>query len=274
MYVVHPEAPSVISLDKHTGKLVARDNFGIGPDIAHGQWSSIATGEVERRRLGFFGSGSGCLYAFEMLRASQLGDEAVLIDPVWTFHGHPLAQTQDHVPADHQHDSTSYQVTAMPVYHNNRIYVTFTQEPFHRMRLGWLVCLDATGKGDITRSGAVWSYDDIGSSSSTVAIAGGLVYAAGSDGRLHCLDADTGEAYWVHDAGPPFSISSSPLVADGKVYLATDAQMFWVLKAGKELEVISRIRMRDKMSASPVAANGVLYVATWRHLYAVAVDGD
>jgi outer membrane protein assembly factor BamB len=270
MYVVHPEAPSVIALDKHTGKLVARDDFGIGPDITHGQWSSISAAEAGGRKLGFFGAGNGRLYAFEMLRPDQLGGEPVSISPTWTFHGHPLAQTQDHVPVDHQHDSTSYQVTAMPVVHNDRVYLAFTQEPFHKMKLGWLVCLDPSGSGDVTRSNVIWSYDEIGSTTSTVAIGDGLVYAAGSDGRLHCLDADSGRVYWVHDAGGPFSISSSPLVADGKVYLGTDGLLFWVLKAGKELEVISRIRLRDKMSASPVAANGVLYVATWKHLYAVA----
>ena len=269
-YVVHPEAPSVIALDKRTGKLLARDDFQIGPDITHGQWSSVSAGRVGERQLGFFGAGNGWLYAFEMLEPGWAGSEPARLKPVWKFHGHPLAQTQDHVPADHQHDSTSYQVTAMPVFYDGRIFLTFTQEPFHRMKLGWLVCLDASGRGDVTRSAIIWSYDKIGSSTSTVAIADGLVYAAGSDGRLHCLDADTGRLYWVHDAGPPFSISGSPLVADGKVYLATDARTLWVLRAGKRLEVLSRIPMRDKISATPTAANGVLYVATWKHLYAVA----
>jgi outer membrane protein assembly factor BamB len=269
-YVVHPEAPSVIVLDKNTGKMVARDAFGIGPDITHGQWSSVAAAEVGGRPLGFFGAGNGVLYAFDLLRPEELGEETALLKPRWRFFGHPLAQTQDDVPPDHQHDSTSYQVTAMPVFHNDRIYLTFTQEPFHRMKLGWLCAIDATQTGDVTRKGLLWSYDEIGSSTSTVAVADGLVYAAGFDGRLHCLDADSGEVYWVHDTGDP--ISGSPLVADGKVYLGTDGRAFWVLRAGKELEVISRIRLRDRMSSTPTAANGVLYLSTWKHLY--AVDGD
>ena len=61
------------------------------------------------------------------------------------------------------------------------------------MKLAWLACLDATKKGDVTRSGIVWSYDAIGSTVSTVAIADGLVYAADFDGDLHCLDAETGQ---------------------------------------------------------------------------------
>ncbi|MEE8451329.1 MAG: PQQ-binding-like beta-propeller repeat protein [Thermoguttaceae bacterium] len=266
-HVVHPAAPSLIVLDKRTGKLVARDDFGIGPDITHGQWSSPAMGRVGDKTLGFFGAGNGYAYAFEMLDPTDPGGTPTLLKNVWRFHGHPLAQTQDHVPPDHQHDSTSYIATAMPVFHKNRLYVPFSQEAFHQMEKAWLVCLDATKTGDTTQTGIVWSYKDISSTVSTVAIADGLVYAADFDGDLHCLDAETGKPYWVHKAGGP--ICGSPMVADGKVYLGTERNYLWVLKAGKQLEVISSMRMRDSVSTTPVAANGVLYVLTNKHLYAV-----
>ncbi len=267
MRVLHPEAPSLIVLNKHTGKLVARDDFGIGPDITHGQWSSPTMAQVAGKPLGFFGAGNGTLYAFEMLAPGQTSGTPGLLTNVWRFNGHPLAQTQDHVPADHQHDSTSYQVTAMPVFYKGRLYVPFTQEPFHGMKKGWLVCADATGMGDVTRSGIVWSYDGMGSSCSTVAISNGLLYAADFGGKLHCLDAETGERQWVHKAGG--DIWGSPLAADGKVYLGTKSRDFWVLADGRQLKVINRIRMRDGVCSTPTAANGVLYVMTLKHLYAV-----
>ena len=81
--------------DKTTGKLVARDDFGIGPDISHGQWSSPAMGKVGDKMLGFFGAGSGYVYAYEMLdpnRAKLGGDKPQLLKNVWRFNGHPLAQ--------------------------------------------------------------------------------------------------------------------------------------------------------------------------------------
>lgn len=268
-YVVHPEAPSLIVVDKHTGRLIARDNFGIGGDITHGQWSSPAMGQVDGKLLGFFGAGNGVLYAFGILPAEiRPAEKPRLLDPVWKFHGHPLAQTQDHVPPDHQHDSTSYQVTANPVFYKNRIYLAFTQEPFHNMKQGWLVCVDATKTGDVTRSAIVWSYDKIGASVATVAIADGLVYAVGYYGTLHCLDAETGQEYWTHPIGGP--ATASPLVADGKVYLGTARKTFWILKAGKEKKVLAEIRMPDKIYASATAANGVVYIPTFRFLYAVA----
>jgi len=267
-YVVNPEAPSVIVLQKQTGKLVARDDFGIGPDITHGQWSSLSTAKVGGRELGFFGAGDGVLYAFEMLPPdTRAGDEPLKLKNVFRFDGEPLAQTQDDVPPDHQHDSTSYQVTGNPVVVGDRIYVVFTQEPFHRMRKGWLVCLDATETGDVTRSALRWSYDAVGSSSSTVSVHDGLVYVPGFFGKLHCLDAETGEPCWVHEAGE--TICGSTLVADGKVYLGTARNTLWVLRAGREPEVLGEIRLRDGIYCTPTAANGTLFVATKRHLYAV-----
>ena len=266
--VIHPEAPSVIVLDKRTGKLLARDDFGIGSDVTHGQWSSLCLGEVGGKRLAFFGAGDGLLYAFETLSPNRPAGEVRRLKDLWRFDGEPLAQTQDHVPPDHQHDSKSYQVTAMPVFYKDRIYLAFTQEPFHGMREGWLVCLDATKSGDVTRTGLLWAHKDFSASVSTVSIADGLVYAADYWGRVHCLDAETGEAYWAHQAGGP--IPGSTLVADGKVYFGTHRTEFWVLAAGKKLEVISRVRMRDKISSTPTAANGVLYVSTYKHLYAIS----
>jgi outer membrane protein assembly factor BamB len=266
--VIHPEAPSLIVLDKRTGKLLARDEFGIGADVTHGQWSSAALAQVGDQTLGLFGAGNGFLYAFPLLPPGTADETPRPLQPVWKFHGHPLAQTQDHVPPDHQHDSTSYQVTGMPVVDRNRVYVNFTQEPYHRMKLGWLVCVDATQQGSVTRTAKRWSYDALGSSCSTVAIADGLLYATGFDGRLHCLDAETGQAYWVQDLGGP--IAASPLVADGKIYVGTDSQKFHILAAGKEAKVLSTVKLRERVSATVMAANGVLYVATWKNLYAIA----
>jgi outer membrane protein assembly factor BamB len=135
------------------------------------------------------------------------------------------------------------------------------------MREGWLVCLDATGRGDVTRSAPRWSYRELGSSVSTPAIHDGLIYAADFFGTLHCLDAETGQLQWTHDVGRP--VWASPLVADGKVYLATGREVLWTLRAGRQKEVLARTRLHDAVHCSPTAANGTLYVATRRHLYAV-----
>jgi outer membrane protein assembly factor BamB len=129
-----------------------------------------------------------------------------------------------------------------------------------------LHCIDATKTGDITASGKIWSYDGLDRSISTVAVADGLVYCPDIAGRLHCLDADTGQCYWIHETGA--ETWGSPLVADGKIYLGTKAS-FWVFAAGKSPRVLDEIRLGSPIYSSAIAVDGVLYVASQRYLWAV-----
>ena len=62
-----PHAPNLIVLDKHTGRLVATDDTAIAAHMLHGQWSSPSLGNVDGRKLVFFGGGDGLCYAFEAL---------------------------------------------------------------------------------------------------------------------------------------------------------------------------------------------------------------
>ena len=276
--VMNPEAPTLIVLDKNDGTVLAVDDFGLGPNIIHGQWSSPTLGTVNGRRLVVQGTGSGWLFAVEALGMKQIeqarqfrreGKAPMKLKTVWKFNGHPLAQSQEVVALEHFHDTKSYEVVANPVFVGNRVYVIFTQELYHNIPDGRLLCLDAEKTGDTTRNGGlIWGYDKISSSGSTVAVADGLLYVADNRGRLHCLDAKTGKPFWVHNLGGT-SVWGSPLVADGKVYIGTGRRIFWILKHGRDLEVLNRITLPGQVQSSPVAANGVLYVPSFGTLYAV-----
>ena len=58
-------------------------------------------------------------------------------------------------------------IIATPVFYRNRVYVAIGGDPVHGSKdnKGYLVCIDATRTGDITRSGKVWSYDGMNASS-------------------------------------------------------------------------------------------------------------
>jgi outer membrane protein assembly factor BamB len=84
---------------------------------------------------------------------------------------------------------------------------------------------------------------------------------------VHCVDAETGRPYWVHDAGR--DMWASTLVADGRVYVGTRGRQFWVLATGKEKRVLSSIELDDALISTPVAANGTLYVGTMKRLFAL-----
>ena len=134
--------------------------------------------------------------------------------------------------------------------------------------VGNLSCIDATKAGDITAAGGrIWSYTNLNRTISTVSIAEGLLFVGDYGGNIHCLDADTGKALWVHETQA--HIWGSSLVADGKVYIGTEDGDLWILKAGREKKVLNRINLGAPVYSSPITANGVLYVTSQTHLYAI-----
>ena len=274
--VMNPVAPTLVVLDKKSGQVLAQDNFGLGPNIIHGQWSSPSLGVVNGRKLIFQGTGNGYLFAVDALsdeaaeKARKTGQIATL-NTVWKFNGHPLAQTQEVIPLEHYHDTRSYEVIGNPVFKDNRIYVVFTQEMFHNIPNGWLLCLDATKTGDTTRNGGmIWAYEGITSSASTVAVADGLVYITDGAGKLHCVDSETGKPYWVQPLGA--QVWGSPLVADGKVYVGTLGRKLFVFQHGKEMKLISQTTIPNRIQSSVAAANETLFVPMFGAIYAIQAE--
>ena len=135
------------------------------------------------------------------------------------------------------------------------------QSPLHGLGRGCLSCVDAaTGK-------KVWASELVGRTLATPSIADGLLYIPNTTGNLHCFDAGSGERYWVHPLGARTWCASS-FVADGKIYVGTDANLLWVLKAGRQLQVLSKTHL-NTTPITLTAANGVLYVPTQRSLLAI-----
>jgi outer membrane protein assembly factor BamB len=270
-----PDAPNVIVLDKRTGRLVATDNTRITDNLLHGQWSSLSLGKVGARKLVFFGGGDGWCYAFEAL--ASVPENPVRLKTIWSYDCIPPeykaaageARITHYCLGDKRVAGTLNQndgnfvgmseIIGTPVFVNSRIYVALGRDPEHGRGRGAMHCIDATENGDITKSGRVWIYQGLDRTISTASVADGLAYLSDVAGRLHCLDAETGKCYWIHDT--QCEVWGSTLVADGKVYMPT-AKYLWVLKAGKTLKVVDRINLGSRIFASPVVSRGSLYVAT------------
>jgi outer membrane protein assembly factor BamB len=290
-----PDAPSLVVLDKKTGRFVARDNERIAPDIFHCTWSAPSLGEVNGRPLLFFAGGNGVVYAFETMKsgvvesrsngATDKGDPAQhsntpsLQSPrrlrkVWQFDFDPTAPKGDiHSYLSNRREGPS-NIYGMPVFYRDRIYAAGGGDVFWGKNEAWLKCIDATKTGDVTTNALVWSYPLEKHVLSTPAIYGGLVFIADCGRRFHCLDAETGKPLWTHELKG--EVWASPLVADGRIYLGTRSGAFYVFAAGKEKRVLSEVELGNPVSATTTAANGVLYVATMTHLYAVrkGAQGD
>jgi outer membrane protein assembly factor BamB len=283
-----PDAPSLIVLDKRTGRLIARDDEHIAPNIFHSTWSAPSLATVNGRPLVFFAAGNGFVYAFETLQNGVLESRrdgvkttnsspqhsntptshpSASLEKVWQFDFDPAApKTNVHQYNSNRREGPS-NFYGMPVFHNNRIYVAGGGDIWWGKNEAWLKCLDATRTSDITTNGLVWSCPLQKHVLSTPAIYSGLVFIADCGGAFHCVDAETGKPCWTHEIkGEAWA---SPLVADGKVYLGTRSGTFYVFAASREKKVLSTLDLSRPISSTATAANGVLYVATMNRLYAV-----
>ena len=272
-----PLSPSFIALNKKTGEFAAEDDAHIGPRIFHGQWSSPSTGNPNGKNLVFFGGGDGWTYAFDP-KPVKAEDTSVL-KVVWKADCNPPEyKVRDGKPVRYPAAEGPSEVNATPVFYKNRIYVATGQDPEHGEGVGHLVCLDATKTGDITKTGLIWDYKDIHRSISSVSIdpQSNLLFVGDFSGFVHCLDAETGKVYWVHDMKA--HMWGSTMVADGKVYCGDEDGDFVVLAASKEKKILSKINVDGReqdgpnlgapVYGTPVVANGVIYIQSNTHLYA------
>lgn len=266
-YVANPLAPSLIVLDKHTGRLVATDGELIGKRMFHGHWSSPVLFPGQGKDLILFGGGDGVLYAFAPVQTPAGQDAARTLKKIWQY---------DCVPADYRFkdgqpvpysgwrsklpDGPS-EVIATPVVHEGRVYVAIGQSPIHGPGQGQLVCVDGLSGREI------WTTRRVGRSLSNVAIHQGLLYVSDFSGNLWCLDAQNGNPHWQHDLEAGVW-SSSPVVIADQVYVSTEDRVLWIFQAGRKKEVLSRCRLQS-MGITPVAVDGILYFPTQLRLFAL-----
>ena len=267
-----PDGPCLIVLDKASGKLVATDAERIGPRIFHAAWSAPSMGEVGGKRQVYLGGPDGVVYAF----APAKPDAAPTAKPaplkrIWRFDCDPSApKVNVHKYLKNRQTGPSV-IYGMPVFHNNRIYATYSGDVWWGKRKAGVRCIDATKAGDVTRTADIWSHELTGHCTATVAIVGGLLYVGDLGGNFYCIDAENGKMIWAHKTKGP--VYGSALVADSKVYIGTQKGQFLILATGRTKRILADIQLDSPIHGAATAANGAIYIATMKKLYAAALSG-
>lgn len=247
VHIPSPRAPSIIAVNKKTGKLVWEDN-SVGEKILHGQWSSPAIGKIGDVMQVVSPQGDGWIRGYEVTSGKKL----------WEF---------DSNPKDSVWPKNRNELISTPIIVDGVVYVANGQDPEHGEGVGHLYAIDGTKRGDITKTGQLWHYDKIRRSISTGAYYNGLLFYSDFSGFLHCLDAKTGTPYWTHDMLA--AIWGSPIVIDGKVYLGDEDGDVVILEASKTKKLIAEMNMGSSVYSTPVASNGMLFISNRSHLFAL-----
>jgi outer membrane protein assembly factor BamB len=97
----------------------------------------------------------------------------------------------------------------------------------------------------------------------------GLLYLATSYGVIACYDAATGEKQWEHEAGNGFY--SSPVIADGRLYLGDLSGTFYVFKASREKNLLAIPKLGENAYATPAFTQGRIYIRGEKHLICIGI---
>ncbi len=253
-----PQAPSFISLDQDTGKVLWKDNSP-GANIHHGQWASPSYGVLGGRPQVLFPGGDGWLYSFD-----PAGDGDGKSKLLWRFDCN-LKNSKLILGGR----GTRNEPIAFACIYDGLVYIATGQDPEHGEGEGHLWCIDPGKKFDGSDVSAdlvvdlpgnvaprrrmiavnaaegervipnpdtavVWHYsgydqnadgridfeEQFHRSVSTPVILDDILYIADYSGLVHCLNAKTGDAYWTFDQLA--ACWGSALVVDGKVYIGDE----------------------------------------------------
>jgi outer membrane protein assembly factor BamB len=136
-----------------------------------------------------------------------------------------------------------------------------------------MLTLRAFGRGDVKDSHVLWSFDR-GPDVPTPTTDGKLLYVVTDKGILWCMDLQTGENIYGPQRLAVGTYSSSPLLADGKLYITSEDGLTSVVKAGPAFELLAENPLEGFTLASPAAAHGQLFLRTGEALYCIGKGGS
>lgn len=155
-----------------------------------------------------------------------------------------------------------YSVIPRPVYAHGLLFIGtgYDRPSVYALR-------PAGAKGDVTDSAVVWQSAKSAPNTPSTICVGDELYFVSDAGVATCADARTGKVHWNERLGGDFS--SSPLYADGRLYFQNETGTGFVLKPGRNFEVIAKNELGDRTLASYAVTDGTLFIRGAEMLYRV-----
>ena len=155
---------------------------------------------------------------------------------------------------------------------DDKVYAAHSEENLDNTALGRIVCIDATGQGDVTDTHDVWRYDGVFAGYTSPIVHDSRLYIIDNSANIHALDAATGQVHWVHNIGTVGK--GSPVLANGLLYAPEVNGRFAIVAPGRaaaETLDLAEITMPDgrpaELFGSPAIAYGRIYLSTEAGVY-------
>jgi outer membrane protein assembly factor BamB len=159
----------------------------------------------------------------------------------------------------------SYRIVASPTIVGDLIIAPTRNNPLVAVRPG--------GSGDVAGTHIVWTFAQ-GPDVPTPVSDGSLLYVVRDNGVVFALDVKTGKTVYGPERLPPGTYSASPVLADGKIYVTTEAEgLTTVFRAGPKFEILSSNSLADDCSpyclSTVAVSEGQLFLRTASYLWVV-----
>ena len=152
-----------------------------------------------------------------------------------------------------------FSLTPRPVVGNGRLYMA---TGFGR---GQMLAIELDG----SEPKILWRYKQgIPTMPSPLLVGNELYFVNDNSGILTCLDTETGKEVYRQRLGGNYS--SSPMEAEGRIYIGNREGSMFVIQAGREYKLLAENKLPGAFYASPVAVDNQLFLRTDQALYCIA----
>jgi outer membrane protein assembly factor BamB len=155
------------------------------------------------------------------------------------------------------------------------VIVTHSEENMEVNEMGMIAAVPAASKGTLTDKDARWLVRDVQAGYGSPVSDGQRIYVVDNGGVLLAFDVKDGRHVWRKNLGT--IQKSSPVLADGKLYVGTENGKFYILKPRADgVDVLDEDEMPagidgnpQPIIASPAVARGRVYLVTMEKMFAI-----
>jgi outer membrane protein assembly factor BamB len=156
---------------------------------------------------------------------------------------------------------------------DGKVFMSHSEENMFGNTQGAVVALDGTKSGDLTGT-ELWMHLQVMAGKASPVLYDGRLYVVDDRAKLFIYDAQTGKLITRKALGNV--MRSTPLVADGKIYLCTNNGVWWILRPTERgVEEVHRLRLSgDESDGSPIVSHGRIYLPTSKALYCLGLPNQ
>ncbi len=159
-----------------------------------------------------------------------------------------------------------------PIAAHGLVFVTSGYRPIQPI---YAIRPDAAGDislkpGETSNGGIAWSMPRGGPYLPTPIVVGDLLYVCLNNGVIAAYLARSGERVYQQRVASGAAFSASPVASHGRIYLTSEDGEVYVIRAGREYELLAANTVGEIVLATPAISGGMILIRTDRHLFAVA----